>query len=41
MNYLIVVMAVGLVITTAAWVLKLRKTFTGPQLESYGHEFEN
>ncbi|PTB70911.1 amino acid transporter [Trichoderma citrinoviride] len=38
MNYLIVVMAVGLVVTTVAWVVNLRKTFTGPRLESYGGE---
>ncbi|KAH0496718.1 hypothetical protein TgHK011_004067 [Trichoderma gracile] len=38
MNYLIVVMAVGLVVTTAAWFVKLRKTFTGPRWESYGDE---
>lgn len=40
MNYLIVVMAVGLVVTTAAWAVKLRKTFTGPRLECYGVEVE-
>ncbi|OAQ64481.1 amino acid transporter [Pochonia chlamydosporia 170] len=40
MNYLIVVMAVGLVVTTAAWAFKLRKTFTGPRLESYADETE-
>ncbi|KAL7941450.1 amino acid transporter [Trichoderma barbatum] len=33
MNYLIVVMAVGLVVTTVAWAVKLRKTFTGPRLD--------
>jgi choline transport protein len=38
MNYLIVVMAVGLVVTTAAWFLRLRKTFTGPRFE-YGDGF--
>ncbi|KAL7814194.1 amino acid transporter [Trichoderma aethiopicum] len=38
MNYLIVVMAVGLVVTTVAWFVNLRKTFTGPRLASYGGE---
>ncbi|KAK2606285.1 hypothetical protein QQS21_003333 [Conoideocrella luteorostrata] len=33
MNYLIVVMAVGLICTAGAWFLALRKTFTGPRLE--------
>ncbi|KAM0447615.1 hypothetical protein ACHAPV_009138 [Trichoderma viride] len=41
MNYLIVVMAVGLVVTAVVWFVKLRKTFTGPQLESYGGEFHH
>ncbi|KAM0248997.1 hypothetical protein ACHAQJ_009246 [Trichoderma viride] len=41
MNYLIVVMAVGLVVTTAAWFVKLRKTFTGPRLDSYRGEIEH
>jgi choline transport protein len=41
MNYLIVVMAVGLVVTTAAWAANLRKTFTGPRLDSYRGEMEH
>ncbi|KAL6890086.1 amino acid/polyamine transporter I [Trichoderma evansii] len=41
MNYLIVVMAVGLVVTAIVWIAKLRKTFTGPQLESYGDDFHH
>lgn len=41
MNYLIVVFAVGLLFTTAAWVFGLRKTFTGPQLDAYGREIEH
>ncbi|KAL7919959.1 amino acid/polyamine transporter I [Trichoderma austrokoningii] len=41
MNYLIVVMAGGLVVTALVWFVKLRKTFTGPQLDSYGNEFHH
>lgn len=38
MNYLIVVFAIGLLFTTIAWFSRLRKTFTGPQLDAYGRE---
>lgn len=41
MNYLIVVMAVGLIVTTCAWTFKLRKTFTGPRLDGYGGEIKH
>lgn len=41
MNYLIVVMAVGLVVTALVWAVKLRKTFTGPQLDSHVGEFHH
>ncbi|KAG8412772.1 hypothetical protein J3458_013211 [Metarhizium acridum] len=41
MNYLIVVMAVGLVVTAAAWALKLHKTFTGPRGDFEEGEADN
>ncbi|KAF4962408.1 hypothetical protein FSARC_9517 [Fusarium sarcochroum] len=38
MNYLIVVMAIGLLFTTVLWFGGLRKTFTGPQISLEGED---